>query len=141
MKIAVIVSQFNKKISDKLLKGAEKVLRKNKINYEIFEVPGAFEIPFLAAKLASGKKYNGIITLGCVLKGETDHFRAICDGVTYGIQKVAIENLIPIMFGVLMCKNLNQALKRSSKGYECAEGLIELLKIKGFDNLKSENMN
>lgn len=134
MKIAVVVSQFNKKISDKLLKGAEKVLRKNKINYEIFEVPGAFEIPFMAAKLASKKKYNGIIALGCVLKGKTEHFRAVCDGLTYGIQKVSIENRIPIMFGVLMCNNLNQALVRSSlknmkknKGYECIKSLIELL--------------
>lgn len=135
MKIAVIISQFNKKISDRLLKGAKRALRKNKINHEIFEVPGAFEIPFMAAKLADSKKFSGLIALGCVIKGETDHYRAVCDSVTYGTQKVAIENRVPIMFGVLMCENSEQALLRSSltnmknnKGYECAKGLIELLK-------------
>lgn len=130
MKIAIIVSQFNKSISDKLLSGAilalkEKGLTEN--DWKIFEVPGAFEIPFMAAKFAGKKKFDGIIALGCVIKGETDHYKAICNGVTYGIQKVSIENRTPVMFGVLMCKSLKQALKRTSKGYECAQGLMKIL--------------
>ena len=130
MKIVIIVSQFNKNISDKLLSGAISALKEkslNENNWKIVEVPGAFEIPFMAAKLADKKKFDGIIALGCVIKGETDHYKAICNGVTYGIQKVSIENRIPIMFGVLMCRDFKQALKRSSKGYECVQGLMKIL--------------
>ncbi|MBI2638458.1 6,7-dimethyl-8-ribityllumazine synthase [Candidatus Peregrinibacteria bacterium] len=134
MHIAIIVSQFNKKISDRLLAGAKKALKEAQIaekHFRIIEVPGAFEISFAASKLAKSKKWNGIIALGCVLKGETDHYRAVCDGVVYGIQKVSIENRIPIMFGVLMCQTEKQALKRSgtnsqNKGYECVNGLMKL---------------
>lgn len=135
MKIAIIVSKFNKPISDHLLKGALKALKDDgvkKNEFAVFEVPGAFEIPFLAAKLINSKKFNGLIALGCILRGETEHYRAICDGVTYGLQKVAIENRIPIMFGVLMCRNMKQALVRSgndvkNKGYECTKGLLKIL--------------
>lgn len=138
MRIAIIVSQFNKKISDKLLAGAKKALYEASFsakNFTVVEVPGAFEIPFATAKLADSKKFDGIIALGCILKGETDHYTAVCGGVAYGIQKVSIEKRIPIMFGVLMCKTKRQALKRSgpgsnNKGYECVKGLMELLKKK-----------
>jgi 6,7-dimethyl-8-ribityllumazine synthase len=71
-----------------------------------------------------------MIALGAVIKGETDHYAAVCDGVTYGIQKVSIENHIPIMFGVLMCKTEKQALARINKGYECVNGLITMLNVK-----------
>lgn len=139
MRIAIIVSQFNKEISDRLLAGAEKALYETGFpvkNFTVVEVPGAFEIPFTAAKLADSKKFDGIIALGCVLKGETDHYKAVCDGVTFGLQKVSIENRIPIMFGVLMCRKEKQALERSqknpkkNKGYECAKGLLEVLGIR-----------
>ena len=136
MRLAIIVSQFNKKISDRLLKGALRALKEENIpqdNIEVFEAPGAFEIPFFAQKLIDLKKFNGILALGCVLKGETNHYKAVCDGVTYGIQKVSVENRIPIMFGVLMCNFLDEALARSgentkkNKGYECAKGLVDIL--------------
>lgn len=135
MKIAVVVSQFNKDISGRLLKGALLALRTVKFpkkNIYIFEVPGAFEIPFLAAKLADSKKFNAFIALGCVMRGETDHYRAVCDGVTFGLQKVSIENRVPVMFGILMCSTRKQALERSgsnakNKGYECGKGLINML--------------
>lgn len=138
MQIGIIVSQFNRKISDRLLKGALKALHEegvNKINIGVFEVPGAFEIPFMAQKLADYKKFDGIIALGCVLKGETDHYKAVCEGVTYGIQKVSIENRLPVMFGVLMCDGQDLALSRSAenaknKGYECGKGLIGILQNK-----------
>ncbi len=137
MRIAIVVSQFNKAISDRLLAGAQKGLQESGIpskNMEVFEVPGAFEIPLIAAKLAKSKKWSGIIALGCVLKGETDHYRAVCNGVTYGIQKVSIEGRVPVMFGVLMCQTKKQALARckndsTNKGYECANGLLTLLKV------------
>lgn len=134
MKIAIIVSEFNKKITDRLLFGTKQALKEKNISFEIFKVPGAFEIPCAAQKLADMKKYTGFIALGCVIKGETDHYRAVCDATTYGIQKVSIENRIPIMFGVLMCSDIGQAMARSSlvnpkhnKGYECAKALLEML--------------
>lgn len=139
MRIAIVISQFNKEISDGLLAGAKKAFCKAGFpakNFTVVEVPGAFEIPFAAAKLADSKKFDGIIALGCVLKGETDHYAAVCGGVIYGIQKISIENRIPIMLGVLMCQTKKQALKRSSlknlkqnKGCECAKGLLEILRL------------
>lgn len=133
MKIAVVVSEFNKKISERLLTGSQKALHEAKIPHEVFWVPGAFEIPWMAQKLLKTKKYAGLIALGCVLKGETDHYRAVCDGATFGIQKVSLECGAPIMFGVLMCHTMQQALVRSqrnpkrNKGYECAASLVKLL--------------
>lgn len=135
MKIGIIVSGFHKHISDRLLSGALAGLKKEKLsskNWQVFRVPGAFEIPYKLAHLAQTKKYDGMIALGCVLKGETDHYAAVCAGVTYGIQKVSIEHGIPIMFGVLMGKTEKQALARSAnnegnKGYECARGLLQIL--------------
>lgn len=135
VKIAIIVSQFNASITEGLLKGALKGLQESgllKNMWSLFEVPGAFEIPFMVQKLIDKKKHDGVIALGCVLRGETDHYAAVCAGVTYGIQKVAIENRLPVMFGVLMCRTEKQALARSSnnkknKGYECARALVELL--------------
>lgn len=127
MKIAIVVSRFNKEICDKLLKGAQKALNESKIKFEVFSVPGAFEIPYMCKKIIDTKKFIGIVALGCVLKGETDHYKAVCEGVTYGIQKVSIENKFPVMFGVLMCTKYKDALARISKGYECAKGLIEML--------------
>lgn len=134
MKIAIIVSEFNKKIADRLFAGAEQALKEKNTGFEIFKVPGAFEIPFVAQKLADTKKYSGLVALGCIIKGETDHYRAVCDGVTYGIQKVSVENRIPVMFGVLMCSDVGEAMARSSlvnpkrnKGYECAKALLEIV--------------
>lgn len=135
MRFAIVASQFNKKITDRLIDGVKKCLKQNgikKSDYEIVAVPGAFEIPLMCAKLADCKKFDGIIALGCVIKGETDHYKAVCEGVTYGIQKVSIENKIPIMFGVLMVTDIKLALARSeinpkkNKGYECAESLINI---------------
>ena len=136
MKIAIIVSQFNKKISDGLLEGAGRGLKERGAAtdaVDVIEVPGSFEIPQMAQKLIDTKKYAGIIALGAVIKGETGHYRAVCDGVTYGIQKVAVENRVPVMLGVLMCEKIEHATARSApdkrnKGYECAIGLLELIK-------------
>lgn len=130
--ILILVSQFNKDITDRLLAGAKKAADEEKLPYEVMEVPGAFELPYAAKKAAVSRKYKGVIVLGAVIKGETDHYKAVCEGVTYGIQKVSIEQEIPIMFGVLMCAKKEQALKRSddtenNKGYECVKGLIEIL--------------
>ena len=138
MRIAIIVPQYNKNIIERLITGAKKALKDNAFpmeDVELFEVPGAFEIPYMSQKLIDAKRFDGIIALGCVIKGETDHYKAVCEGVTYGIQKVSIENRMPIMFGVLMCNSPEQAFSRSSienmkynKGYECVKALLEMIK-------------
>lgn len=137
MRIAIIVSQFNKEIGQRLLDGAVKALKEENLdekNYAVYEVPGAFEIPYAAAKICKSKKFDAAIALGCVIEGKTDHYRAICEGVSYGLQKIAVENGFAVMLGVLMCKNLGQALDRSgtdvhNKGYESAKSLVSLLKL------------
>ncbi|PIQ78428.1 6,7-dimethyl-8-ribityllumazine synthase, partial [Candidatus Peregrinibacteria bacterium CG11_big_fil_rev_8_21_14_0_20_46_8] len=91
---------------------------------------GCFELPYMAAQLA--EKYDGIVALGCVIRGETDHYTYVCQGTTYGIQKVSIEQKIPIGFGILTCENRAQALARSddtenNKGYFAAQTLLSLL--------------
>lgn len=142
MKIAIIVSQFNKDITDKLLRGAVTAMRDfgvSQKNYDVYAVPGAFEIPLKALTLIKKKKYDGVVALGCVIEGETDHYEAVCEGTTYGIQKVMLKTGVPILLGILMVKTKSQALARaalpgkvktnkSNKGYECVVGLIDLLK-------------
>lgn len=134
-KIAIVVSEFNKEIGERLLAGALKALREHQFSknrIEIFHVPGAFEIPSFIQKLIDTKKYRGFIALGSVIRGETDHYQAVCDGVTFGLQKASIGNRIPVMFGVLMCRTERQALARSgknrrNKGYECGKGLMSIM--------------
>ncbi|MEK7524122.1 MAG: 6,7-dimethyl-8-ribityllumazine synthase [Patescibacteria group bacterium] len=136
MNIAILASQFNKDIVDRLVAGAKKALQKADLKahqVKVFEVPGAFELPFAAQKIIDLKKFDGIVALGCILKGETEHYEAVCGGVTYGIQKISVEERFPIMLGVLMCRTQKQALARAqeapehNKGYESAMGLIHIL--------------
>lgn len=139
MNIAIVVSKFNETITTRLLNGAQKTLTENKVSkneIKVFYVPGAFEIPYVCQQIADEKKFDGIISLGAIIKGETDHYKSVCDGVTYGLQKVSIENRIPVMLGVLMCTEKEQAIWRSqdnekyNKGSEAAKGLLELLSMK-----------
>ena len=140
MKVAIVISEFNKQICDGLLAGCEERLKDSgvaELGYDVHWVPGAFELPFAIKKLHSVKKYSGYIALGCVIKGDTDHYSSVCQGVTYGLQKVSLEEAVPVMFGVLMCPNLAQAVERSgkgtmNKGVECADSLIKLLKNHTF---------
>lgn len=132
MKIAVVVSDFNKEISDKLLEEAVRGLVEENItedDTDVFNVPGSLEIPITLQKLVDTKKYDGAIALGAVIKGETDHYEYVCRGVTDGIQKVSIENRWPVMFGILTCQNEKLALARVSKGYDCAKGLLQMIKM------------
>jgi len=131
MKIAVITSTFYKDISARLLNGVTKALTEAGLTeWEVIDVPGTFEIPYMAAKVQ--EKYDGIIVLGCVIKGETDHYEYVCQGVTYGVQKLSVEQKIPIGFGILTCTTKDQALDRSgdnidNKGYTTAKTVISLL--------------
>lgn len=134
LKIGVVVSQFNDNITKSMLEGALETLKENKVkekNTRVVWVPGSFEIPLACQRLAETKKFNALIALGCVIKGETDHYYYIADGVTDGIMEVILDFNIPIGFGVLMCKNLKQSQARSrgkhNKGREAAEAALAMV--------------
>ncbi len=134
MKICIIVSDYYKEISQNLLKGSISELKKNGYkNIKIKFVSGAFEIPNIISR--NIKKFDAFIALGCIIKGETDHYYFISQNVTSGLMKISIDSKIPIGFGILTCNNLRQAKNRSSilkinKGKEVAQGIISILKNK-----------
>ena len=135
--IAITISSFNEKITNGLLNGCMKALNKSGFktgNIDVFRVPGAFEIPGKVKSLARSTNYNCIITLGCVLKGETDHYHYISKAVTNGIMSITLEFELPyIIFGVLTCQNKDLAIARSgenlnmNKGYEAGLAAAKLL--------------
>jgi 6,7-dimethyl-8-ribityllumazine synthase len=137
IKIALVVSRFNKDITDGLLIGAIDVLKKSGVSerdIKIVYCPGAFEIPLTAQKLCISKKFDAIVCLGAVIKGETAHFEYIAYAVTRGIMDLNIKYGIPVIFGVLTCYTDEQALKRSSpdadnKGSEAASAALEMVKL------------
>ncbi len=112
-RIAIVVSTFNPEIGERLLKGAEDVLKKEKIPFEVFKVPGAFEIPLKAQQLARCG-YDLVIALGCIIKGETLHFDLVAQECARGCMDVMLEEEIPIVFEVLACFSEEYAVKRSS---------------------------
>jgi 6,7-dimethyl-8-ribityllumazine synthase len=138
-RIGIVVSRFNTPLTDKLLKGARQALTEKGIsesNIEVFYVPGAYEIPLMLKKLCSTGKYNGLISLGCVIKGETAHFEYICNSVSNLINSISCEFEIPLGFGVLTCYTAEQAYERSlddpitaerHKGYESALAVMEMI--------------
>lgn len=134
-KIAIIKARFNQAITSSLEKGAIEALAESGIqkkNIEIVEVPGSFEIPLAAKRLALKKSYSGIVAIGAIIKGETAHFDYIAKATADGILKIMLEYNIPISFGVITTYNLAQAKKRSNndehnKGREAALALIEIL--------------
>ena len=134
MKICIIVSDYYKEISQNLLKGSINELKKNGYkNIKIKFVSGAFEIPNIISR--NIKKFDAFIALGCIIKGETDHYYFISQNVTSGLMKISIDSKIPIGFGILTCNNLKQAKNRASilkinKGKEVAQGIISILKNK-----------
>lgn len=139
--MAIIISRFNPKVTEGLLNGAKATLAEKGValaDSDCFPVPGAFEIPLLAKKLAETKRYDGIICLGCVIKGDTAHFEFISLGATLGIQQASLQTGIPISFGILTTYTDEQAHARSrdnpeNKGREAALACIEMAEIlRGF---------
>ena len=130
-KIAVIASEYNSVIMDRLLLGAKKALQ----NHEqvTIRVPGAFEIPLAVKRAASSKKYHGVVALGCVLRGETSHFDYISSAVSFGLQQVALDVGVPVGFGLLTVDTVQQAMDRSSdagnKGFEAASTALEMIDV------------
>lgn len=137
LKVGIIVGRFNEFIGSKLLDGAIDGLRRHGVseeNIEITWVPGAFEIPLVAKKMAETKKYDGVICLGAVIKGSTPHFDYVSSEVTKGVASTSLELGIPIIFGVLTTNTIEQAIERAgtkagNKGYDAAVTAIEMANL------------
>lgn len=138
MKFVLVVSRFNSFITERLLSGALFALRQCGVkqeHMEVVRVPGAFEIPGAARRLAETGKYNAVVTLGCLLRGGTLHYEVIANEVTRGIGQAAQETGVPMGFGVLTCDTLEQAidragLKAGNKGWEAALAAVEMAALK-----------
>ena len=137
VRIAVITARWNAQVTDGLRDGALRALTKNSItteSIEDFAVPGAFELPLDAQRAARSGRFDGIITLGCVIRGDTPHFDYVCAETTRGIGEVALKEDIPVAFGLLTTDNLQQALDRAgdneeNKGEEAALTVLEMLAL------------
>lgn len=137
IKVGIVAARFNEFITSKLLSGALDGLLRHNIREEavhIAWVPGAFEIPLIASKMAKSGKYDAVICLGAVIRGSTSHYDYVCSEVSKGIASVSLTSGIPVMFGVLTTENIEQAIERAgtkagNKGYDCALGAIEMVNL------------
>ncbi|MBP6062723.1 MAG: 6,7-dimethyl-8-ribityllumazine synthase [Fusobacteriaceae bacterium] len=141
IKVGIVCARFNEFIVSKLLGGAIDGLKRHEVpeeNIEIAWVPGAYEIPLVAKKMAMCGKYDAVITLGAVIRGATPHFDYVCAEVSKGVASASMELGIPIMFGVLTVNSIEEAIERAgtkagNKGFDVAVGAIEMVNlIKGF---------
>lgn len=147
IKIAIIASRFNDFIVSKLVQGAEDCLLRHDVKAEDIDlayVPGAFEIPLIAEKLAMTEKYDAIICVGAVIRGSTSHYDYVCNEVSKGIASVSLKFSIPVMFGVLTTENIEQAIERAgtkagNKGYDCALGALEMISL--IDSIEKPKNN
>ncbi|MFO7814558.1 MAG: 6,7-dimethyl-8-ribityllumazine synthase [Halanaerobiales bacterium] len=141
-KVGIVVGRFNEFISGKLLEGALDGLKRHNVDeddIEIAWVPGSFEIPLTAKKMANSGKYNGVICLGAVIRGETPHFEYVSAEVSKGIANVSLDTETPVIFGVLTTDTIEQAISRAgtksgNKGFEAALSLIEMVNL--FDKIE-----
>ena len=137
LKFAIVTSRFNDFITNKLVDGALECLKKHSVESEnivLVKVPGSFEIPLAAEKLASQKKYDAIICLGALIRGATPHFDYIASEVTKGIAQVSMKHCVPVTFGVLTTENIEQAIERAgtkagNKGWDAALSAIEMANL------------
>jgi 6,7-dimethyl-8-ribityllumazine synthase len=137
IKVGIVVARFNEFITSKLLGGAKDGLVRHDVpeeNIDVAWVPGAFEIPLIAKKMAKSGKYDAVICLGAVIRGATSHYDYVCNEVSKGIASVSLESEIPVMFGVVTTENIEQAIERAgtkagNKGYDCALGAIEMINL------------
>jgi 6,7-dimethyl-8-ribityllumazine synthase len=137
LKFGIVLSRFNNFISERLLEGALDALRRSGAEEGdclIARVPGAFEIPLAAKKMAKSKRYDAVICLGCVIRGATPHFEYIATEVTKGIASLTLESEIPISFGILITDSIEQAIERAgtkvgNKGFDAAMSAIEMVNL------------
>ncbi|PGS55844.1 6,7-dimethyl-8-ribityllumazine synthase [Bacillus sp. AFS041924] len=137
LKVAVIVGRFNEFITSKLLGGAQDALNRHGVeesDVDVIWVPGAFEIPLVAKKLADSKKYDAIITLGTVIRGATTHYDYVCNEVAKGVAAITLQTGVPVIFGVLTTENIEQAIERAgtkagNKGWDAGISAIEMANL------------
>ena len=137
LKIGIVGARFNEFIVSKLIGGAHDGLVRHGVsedNIDLAWVPGAFEIPLIASKMAKSGKYDAVICLGAVIRGATSHYDYVCAEVSKGIANVSLNSDIPVMFGVVTTDNIEQAIERAgtkagNKGYDCALGAIEMINL------------
>lgn len=131
-RFAIIASEYNSVIMDRLIDGARRALKDQK-EVRVIRVPGAFEIPLAAKRAACSKKYDGVVALGCVVRGETPHFEYISSAASNGLQQVALETGVPVGFGLLTVDTVQQAMDRSgesgNKGSEAAMAALEMINV------------
>ena len=137
MKIGIVAARFNEFIVSKLIGGAMDALTRHDVkeeNIDLAWVPGAFEIPLIAQKMADSGKYDAVICLGAVIRGATSHYDYVCNEVSKGIAQVSLNSGIPVLFGVVTTENIEQAIERAgtkagNKGYDSAMAAIEMVNI------------
>lgn len=139
MKVGIIASRFNEFIVSKLLSGAVDGLVRHGVEEENITaawVPGAFEIPAVAQKMADSGKYDAVICVGTVIRGATSHYDYVCNEVSKGIAQVGLQTGVPVLFGIVTTENIEQAIERAgtkagNKGYDCALSAIEMVNLMG----------
>ena len=137
IKIGIVAARFNEFITSKLLSGAIDGLERHNVaknDIDVAWVPGAFEIPLIAKKMAESGKYDAVICLGAVIRGATSHYDYVCAEVSKGVATVGLNTGVPTLFGVLTTDNIEQAIERAgtkagNKGYDCALGAIEMVNL------------
>ena len=137
IKVSIVAARFNEFIVSKLLSGCEDALLRHGVqpdDISVAWVPGAFEIPLIASKMAKSGKFDAVIALGAVIRGSTSHYDYVCNEVSKGIANVSLNSDIPVMFGVLTTETIEQAIERAgskagNKGSECAQGAIEMVNL------------
>ena len=137
MRVGIVASRFNSFIVQKLLDGAVDGLVRHGVDEENIDaawVPGAFEIPVIAQRMAESGKYDAVICVGAVIRGSTSHYELVVNETTKGIAQVGLKSGIPVLFGVIATENIEQAIERSgtkagNKGYDCALGAIEMVNL------------
>lgn len=137
MKIGIVAARFNEFIVSKLVSGAMDALVRHDVkenDVDIAWVPGAFEIPLIASKMANSGKYDAVICLGAVIRGATTHYDYVCNEVSKGVASVSLNSGIPVLFGVVTTENIEQAIERAgskagNKGYDSAMAAIEMVNL------------
>ena len=137
LKVGIVAARFNEFIVSKLVSGALDGLKRHDVKEEDIDiawVPGAFEIPLIADKMAKSKKYDAVICLGTVIRGATSHYDYVCNEVSKGVAQVGLQAGVPVMFGILTTENIEQAIERAgtkagNKGSEAAKAAIEMANL------------
>lgn len=137
VKIGIVASRFNEFITSKLVSGAIDGLKRHDVDendIHVAWVPGAYEIPLIANKMANSGKYDAVICVGAVIRGSTSHYDYVCNEVSKGVAQVSLNSNIPVLFGIVTTENIEQAIERAgtkagNKGYDCALSAVEMINL------------